>query len=187
MHQAILENPDIRKLMTQFTVEKYHLMYDQGLIPEKTELLEGVIIEKMPKNPIHTAMIRKLMSYLNNVVPKEFLVSQESPIAFELSEPEPDISIVDYREDSYSHAHPNWAHLVIEVANTSLELDRQKSFIYARGKIPEYWIVNLNNNVVEVYRNPVGESYQNKSIHQKAERINPLFANDIQFQLSDFL
>ncbi|MBE7413655.1 MAG: Uma2 family endonuclease [Leptospiraceae bacterium] len=187
MVQALLENPEIRKLVTPFTVEKYHLMYEQGLISEKTELLEGVVIEKMPKNPIHTATLNKIFYFFISKILPPYSVRKEDPISFDISEPEPDISIVDYREDSYSLFHPSFAHLVVEVANTSLELDRQKSFIYSKGKIPEYWIINLNENTVEVYTNPTEDGYQNKLIRQKNEEITPTFSKSIQFQLINFL
>ena len=117
MSSRLLARSAVRELVQPFTVEKYHSMYEHGLIPEKTELLDGVIIEKMPKNPIQTGMIRKVMNYFHSLLKSEYTVSQECPVTILNSEPEPDISIVDYREDAYSTVHPTWANLVIQVSN----------------------------------------------------------------------
>jgi Uma2 family endonuclease len=176
-HQAFFERA------VPISVEAYHLLYKQGLISEKTELLEGVVIEKMPKDPIHAEIVRRIFEFLEKV--KSFKVLKEDPINLGFSEPEPDIAIVP--KGDYSTAHPKEALLVIEVANSSIALDRAKSSIYAKANIPEYIIVNLQNNILEVYMTPVDGKYTFTKILQKDENFISTKIPNVSFSLNDFL
>jgi Uma2 family endonuclease len=165
------------------SVEAYHLLCNNGFISERTELLEGVVIEKMPKDPIHSEVVRRVFDYLKKV--KSFKILKEDPINTGFSEPEPDISVVP--NGDYSIAHPREAMLVIEVANTSLALDRAKSFIYAKASIPEYIIINLQNNILEVYMTPIDGKYFFTKILQKEEIFISTIIPEISFALNGFL
>jgi Uma2 family endonuclease len=183
----ILEKKSLRELSLPISVEMYHKLGEEKLIPEKTELIEGVIIEKMPKSPKHSSFLRKLINSFSEKVSKKFIISTENPITTKTSEPEPDIAILDFREDFYEKAHPNFAHLIIEVSLSTLELDRDKADVFARAEIPEYWIFDLVNNCLEVYRIPKEGEYKSRTILKNTEKISPLFQPEIEIVLKDFL
>ncbi len=167
------------------SVEAYHLLYNQGLIPEKAELIEGVIYSKMPKNPIHSHILRKLNLHLFKILGDQFLLSSENPISFEDSEPEPDISVLPLGD--YSKSHPSSALLVVEIANTSLSFDRKKASVYAKGAVPEYIIFNLTDLKMEVYRSPKESVYTEIRILSKEEEFISSVLPNVKFSLQDFL
>ncbi|MBE7439601.1 MAG: Uma2 family endonuclease [Spirochaetales bacterium] len=138
--------PDIVPL----SVDAYHLLYDRGLIPEQCELIEGAIYTKMTKHPLHAETVRKIIAHLYRRLPESLVISSENPLTIGSSEPEPDIAILPAGD--YSHAHPQTALLVIEVASTTLAFDRRKAGVYASGGIPEYLIFNLNDRIIEVHQ-----------------------------------
>lgn len=183
MSLAIQEQQAIFERAFPISMEAYHFLYKQGLISEKTELLEGVVIEKAPKDPIHAEIVRRIFEFLKGI--KSFKVLKEDPINLNFSEPEPDIAIVP--KGDYSTAHPKEAKLVIEVANSSLALDRAKSYIYAKANIQEYIIINLQNNILEVYKTPLDGQYSFTKILQKDERFISDTIPEIAFSLNDFL
>jgi Uma2 family endonuclease len=185
MSFAIQERQAFYEKAVPISVEAYHFLYKQGLISEKTELLEGVVIEKMPKDPIHANLVTLLASYLYEAIKNEYQLRQENPINTGFSEPEPDIAIVP--KGDYASAHPTEALLIIEVANTSIALDRAKASIYAKANIPEYIIVNLQNKILEVYANPFEGKYSLTKILQIDEKFTSSKLTNITFSLSDFI
>ena len=123
---------------------------------EPIELIEGRLIVAEPQNTPHAKAIELVADALRAAFGPGWRIRVQLPIALEPdSEPEPDVSVVagsprDDRED-----HPSHPALVVEVADTSVRLDRAvKARVYARGGIPEYWIVNLVARVLEVHRHP---------------------------------
>jgi Uma2 family endonuclease len=185
MNTAFLERQAIFERAFPISVEAYHFLYEQGLISEKTELLEGVVIEKMPKDPIHANAVTKLAYFLYEVLKNKFQLRQENPINTGFSEPEPDIAIVP--NGDYSNAHPTEAFLIIEVANTSLALDRAKSSIYAKAGIPEYIIVNLQNQILEIYTAPIDGKYSYMKVFQKDEKFTSTSIPSISFSLNNLI
>jgi len=185
MSLAMQEQQAIFERAFPISVEAYHLLYKQGLISEKTELLEGVVVEKMPKDPIHANVVTLLAAYLYQELKNKYQLRQENPINTGFSEPEPDIAIVP--NGDYSTAHPKQALLIVEVANSSIALDRAKSYIYAKANINEYIIINLQNNILEVYKTPVEGKYSFTKILQKDERFISDIIPEIAFTLNDFL
>jgi Uma2 family endonuclease len=96
----------------------------------------------------------------------------------------PDLAIVPGKPSDYRHKHPTTALLVIEIADTTLEYDRtQKLALYAKAGIPEYWILNLPERVLEVYREPSGRRYKSVRYYTPDERVSPLFAPDWQIEV----
>lgn len=112
---------------------------------------------------------------------------QENPLSLVDSEPEPDIAIVDKDEHDYLQNHPAKAHLVIEVANSSLNYDRDKLSMYAKGNIPEVWIINLQKMEVEVYSELSNSNYNKTSIASKEEQIEIILLKNTFFKLGDFI
>ncbi|HEX9189108.1 MAG TPA: Uma2 family endonuclease [Vicinamibacteria bacterium] len=139
------------------SVDEYHRMIEAGILDEdeRVELLEGVIVASPPQSPAHAHCILWLSRLLIRRLGEEHVVGVRTPLTLGArSEPEPDLSVV--RADSVSRErHPGTAVLVIEVAHDSLRRDRRvKGALYARHGVPEYWIVNLEERVVEVFLEP---------------------------------
>ena len=155
---ALLEVPAIRQRAFAVPVEAYHRLTD-GM---RTELLRGTIIEKMSKSPLHQFSADRLRKILSTQISPEWIVRQEGPMTFADSEPEPDVAVVRGPEERYRTSHPATAELVVEIAITSIEIDRVKAHIYAEAGVTEYWIVCPEEKQVEVYRGPSREGYSER-------------------------
>lgn len=148
-----------------FTREEYHTMITAGILREDDplELINGQILRCMPTGTAHAATVKRLNQILSNLVRGRFIVSVQDPIALnEFSEPEPDLALLQPREDFYanSHAAPQDIALIIEVADTSLGFDREdKVPLYAMCGIPEVWLVDLPAKAVHVFRRPGQTNY----------------------------
>lgn len=155
----LLEVPAFRQRVARLSVEDYHRL---GELP--VELLRGRIIEKMSKSPAHQFFIERVRKILSTQIAPDLILRQEGPLTFTDSEPEPDVSVVRGLPESYRHAHPTAAELVVEVALSSLEIDRVKALIYAEAGVPEYWIVCPEEKQVEVYRQPGAQGFAERMV-----------------------
>ena len=164
---ATLTAPRIREPWTppfpvyRFTVEQYHRMIDTGILTEndRVELLEGWIVPKMPHNPPHDGTIWMAQTALLAHLPPGWSLRIQSAITLADSEPEPDLVVARGPGIHYltSHPKPKDISLVIEVADTTLAEDRgPKKRIFARSRIAIYWILNLQDSILEVYSQPKG-------------------------------
>jgi Uma2 family endonuclease len=156
---ALLDLPAIRQRVTRLSVEDYHRL---GELP--VELLRGTIIDKMPKSPLHQFFADRVRDILSGQISPEFVVRQGGPLTTTDSEPEPDVSVVAGPRELYRAAHPGTAELVVEVAVSSVEIDRVKALIYAEAGVKEYWIVCPEEKQVEVYRQPGPQGYADRLI-----------------------
>jgi Uma2 family endonuclease len=154
---------------------------------ERIELMAGELRRMSPIGPPHTSTVDRLMELLVvKLVGRARVRIQGSFAAGELSEPEPDVSVLPLGD--YDAAHPDVAHLIIEVADSSLSYDRgQKRQLYAECGVPEYWIVNLVDRVVEVHRLPRAGGYEQLSVHAKGEQLELLAFADVALAVDDFL
>lgn len=152
----------------RLTVAEYYRMAEAGILGEddRVELIEGEIIDRAPIGSEHTSGVNRLNSLFIRNVGEQAIVSVQNPIRLnEYSEPEPDLALLRYRADFYRHAHPGPEDilLIVEVADSSLRYDLEvKLPLYARHGIPEVWIVDLEHWRLEIYRQPEGETYQEK-------------------------
>lgn len=147
----------------RFSVARYHEMVRAGLLTtdDQVELLEGLLITKMPKSPRHRMVTRLVRSALEAIVPTGWYVDSQEPITLGESEPEPDAIIVrgETRDFSDRHPGPDDLVLVVEVSDSTLDRDRGlKRDMYARAGITAYWILNLVDNQIEVHTSPIGEA-----------------------------
>jgi Uma2 family endonuclease len=138
-------------------------MIDIGILTadDPVEMLEGWIVEKMPKNPPHRIANKLTRNALENILPDGWYVDTQEPITLEDSEPEPDVVIVRGNTRDYSDRHPGSQDLalVVEIADSTLERDRTiKKRIYARAGIAVYWIINLAEQQIEVYTQPINST-----------------------------
>ena len=123
---------------------------------EAIELLGGHLVVAEPQGAAHYTAIVKTARALQAAFGPAWYVRTQGPIGLDNeSEPEPDVAVVPGRVEDYGRAHPSRVVLIVEVAETSLAVDRQyKGSLYARAGVEDYWIVNLVDRVVEVYREP---------------------------------
>jgi Uma2 family endonuclease len=142
----------------RWTRRDYTRMLGAGLLGEddRIELIEGRLVVAEPQNTPHANAIELGAEALRTAFGPGWRIRVQLPIALDPdSEPEPDVSVVAGSPREHAGDHPSRPALVLEVADTSLRLDRTvKARVYARGGIPEYWIVNLVDRVVEVHREP---------------------------------
>jgi len=152
-------------LILRLSIEQYHAIIQAGILTDEdsVELLEGWLVFKMPKNPPHRVTTRLVRTALENILPAGWYVDSQEPITLSNSEPEPDIVVVRGDTRQYLDRHPGAEDiaLIIEVSDTTLQRDRTvKKRIYARAGISTYWIVNLVEEQVEVYSQPLVEVEQ---------------------------
>ena len=167
----------------RFTVEEYHRMGDTGVLTEE-ELLEGLVVPKMIRKPVHCAMVEVVRDALSAVLPTGWCIRSQSAITTEDSEPEPDIAVVRGAARDYLEHHPGPGEIamVVEAAETSLDRDRNQRRLYARAGIAEYWIVNIQPHEVARYSKPAsGEAprYGDEKVYGRTDSI-PLFVGDQQ-------
>ncbi len=138
--------------LRKFSVEEYHQLGELGVLTSEdgVELLEGWIVKKMNKRPIHGYLVRLLSEHFMRQLPPGWLCQCQLPISTQRSEPEPDIAIICGSHADFREHHPGGAdcRLVIEVADTSIERDRSKSAIYREAGVQEYRIVNVADKCV---------------------------------------
>jgi Uma2 family endonuclease len=140
-------------------VDEYHDMIRLGVLSEheRVVLIEGYLVNQISKNPPHVLALRRFRDALDRLVPAGWIYWTQDPITLTDSEPEPDYAFVRAAADDYATRKPGPAEvgLVVEVADTSLAVDRTDSQrIYARAGIPVYWIVNIPDRQIEVYTDP---------------------------------
>lgn len=145
----------------RFEVEQYLKMVRLGVFAndERVELLEGLVVAKMGKNPPHVVVTRRINKALSGILPAGWFVSKEDPIRLAHSVPEPDVAVVRGTTEDDMTRLPDSADvaLVVEVAESSLVWDRDvKGQAYARDLIPIYWLANLVAGRFEVYTDPTG-------------------------------
>lgn len=164
----------------RFTVEEYHRMIAAGILKEDEpiELLEGLLVPKMTRNPPHDLAVGLLEDEIHRCLPTGWFHRGQCAVTTTDSEPEPDLALARGQRRDYGSRHPGPENLALaaEVADSSLERDRTiKARIYARAGIPTYWIVNIPDNQIEVYTNPSGPTanpqYQNQQVYRPGDLV----------------
>ena len=139
------------------SIERYLRLAEEGVFDDRrVELLDGDVVEMPPIGSRHVVTLDDLRDAIARRVGDRACIRTQSPLALGRdSLPQPDLCIVPGRRADYRDAHPTSALLVIEVSDTTLRLDRTtKAALYARAGVPEYWIVNLVDEQIEVHRTP---------------------------------
>ena len=150
----------------RITADEYERMGEAGIFPpdDRLELLEGGIYETSPIGSPHAACVDALVLLFSEIAQRRFIVRVQNPIRLsDFSEPQPDVALLRWRDDFYRSAHPTPADvlLVVEVADTTVETDREvKVPLYARTGIPEVWLVNIPDGRIEAYSDQSGDSYR---------------------------
>lgn len=176
-----------------FTVAEYDRMGETGILTEddRVELVEGEIIEMSPIGRRHAACVGRLTDLFGRLLAEKIIVWVQNPIVLnDYSEPQPDVTLLRRRNDFYERSlpTPDDVLLVIEVADTTIEYDRQiKVPLYARAGIAEVWIVNLVDEQIEIYAEPMNDAYQSKREFKRGETINSPSAFNLMMGVDEIL
>jgi Uma2 family endonuclease len=168
---AILEIPEVRRRVSKLTVDEYHLLGERNENGRRTELIRGIVIEKMSKSPLHSIIASLLYKLILRQLPEGYSAWKEEPLTLADSEPEPDISVTLGKDTDFRSAHPSTAELAIEVSVFSVALDRENATLYAEAGVKEYWIVLAAQRQIEVYSRPEQGRYQDVRIVGATETI----------------
>ncbi len=178
----ILESPAIRRQVALLSVESYHRLRDLGLVSVKTELLQGVMVEKMTKSPLHTLIVHRLHDRLAMGLPSGYQLRKEDPLTLAHSEPEPDLAIVRGDIERFRTHHPTTAELVAEVAVSSLQVDRAKASLYAEAAVPLYWLVLAEQHAIEVYSEPTPSRYRCQRLYAQGDVLETWYGARVQLE-----
>lgn len=177
----------------RFTVEEYYRMAEVGILrhDERVELIEGEIIEMAAIGSKHAGCVKRLNRLLVRGVGDRGLVQIQDPARLsDLSEPEPDVTVLRPRPDDYMTSHPGPADvlLLIEVADTTVGYDRgTKAPLYALAEIPEYWLVDIPADEFEVYRDPSPDGYREVRRYSRSDILHPLAFPDLAVSVAEIL
>jgi len=180
----------------RLTRARYDQMVEAGILgPEdQVELLDGLLVAREPQGNRHAIVVTLIRGALERAFGRSCYVREEKPIALDdLSEPEPDLVVVRGRpRDHLTTGHPARPLLIVEVAESSLKLDRmRKGTLYARAGIQDYWVVNLKAKVLEIYREPVRagdeRKYDSVRILRRNALVTPLAAPRARIRVASLL
>ena len=172
----------------RFTVQEYHQLIAAGILREgeRVELREGWLVYRMTINPPHAVTVTLVSDRLAALLPRGWSRRVQQPITLSASEPEPDTSVVRGNIVDYltRHPTPTDSALIVEVSDSSLDEDRAvMGRMYARDKIPVYWIVNSQEQQVEVYTDPTGDCdvpmYRNRRDYHRGDEL-PLILDGVE-------
>ncbi|MHB2016581.1 MAG: Uma2 family endonuclease [Candidatus Xenobia bacterium] len=181
----------------RWTVEEFHRLFDEGFFSEddRVELIEGEIVPMPKQNPPHSGAVLRSTKRLVLAFHETHEVACQLPLDLsEYSEPFPDFAIIPNEKAIKGHLLET-ADLVIEVSDSRLKFDRgEKASLYARYGIPEYWVLNVKAEQMEVHRNPqpdksaaFGFSWGTREVVARDGEVSPLCRPDVRFKVADLL
>ena len=179
--------------LRQITVEEYDLMIQNGVFDEddQVELLNGAIVEKMPKGPSHATFNDIIATRFIQKLGDKVCVRNQNPVWLdEFSEPEPDVALVEPPFEKYFKGHPtpNEIYLILEVSDSTLGYDRiTKGDAYARAGIRQYIVLNVQEKLLEDYREPSADGFQSKQTYRAGQQFNLVVFPDVLLSVDDFL
>ena len=172
------------------TVAQYHRLIRDSYYTkdDHVELIQGMVIEKIPRDPIHDNIIYKLYLRIIKRLPDGMIARNQSAITLEDSEPEPDIVVAIGDEDTFAEAHPGPADilLIIEVANSSMAFDSSLKFeTYAASGIKSYAILNFAEKQLHLYTQPAEGAYQSTQTFSRTDVVTiPLGDKTLTLELA---
>lgn len=178
--------------LRQITVQEYDAMIENGVFDEndQVELLNGAIVEKMPKGTKHSAATDRVARVFYRQFGETIFIRNQNPIWLdEFSEPEPDITLATLKADEYENSHPtpNEIYLVLEVSDSTLGYDRNtKGDAYSRAGIQQYLVLNVQEKTIEDYREPSADGFQAKQTYRAGQKFNLVAFPEIEISVSDF-
>ena len=176
--------------------DEYYRMADLGWFQDqRVELIEGEVVEMPPQKNLHAVALKLVERALEAAFGPNFWVRVQSPLDLpDGSAPEPDIAVVPGNPRDWKR-HPQGALLVVEISDSTLNFDRtRKARLYAGAGISEYWVVNLVDSILEVYRNPVQQAalsavlpYTDHQVYAAGQMISPLAVPEKEVAVADLL
>lgn len=163
--------PNTMKHAFRMPVALYNRLGEMGVLPRQIELIRGIVISKMSKSPLHAVLADEFGGILGPIVPAGHVIRRENPLSLRDSVPEPDISVVEGEHKDFRKQHPSTARLVIEIAVSTVEQDREMADLYAEAGIDEYWIVLANACQIEVHKRPFAGAYMECRAYGAGETI----------------
>ncbi|WYL97063.1 MAG: Uma2 family endonuclease [Gloeotrichia echinulata IR180] len=188
-----MQNTETTLKLRLWTVEEYHRMAEAGIFggDERVELLAGKIIWMSAKGTAHRSAVARTDRLLQNSLRNLALICVQDPVKLnERSEPEPDIAVVKVDPLDYADHHPTPGeiYLIIEVADSSLKVDCEtKAQAYSQAGIRDYWVLDVVNRQLHIFREPTEDGYQNEIILGENGTISPLQFPDLQIAIFDML
>ncbi len=164
----------------RFTADEYQQMLRVGILRERDpfELIDGEVVGKMTIGPRHSAVVDRLTQHFVLCAGEQAIVRAQGAVRLDtFNEPEPDVTLLRRRPDFYATAHPGPSDLllVVEVAQSSIAYDRvTKAELYARLGVIEYWLVDLNADVVTRYTDPADGCYGRVVVVPPGEPFAPI-------------
>jgi Uma2 family endonuclease len=178
----------------RFTLEEYHRLGETGIIneDERVELVEGDIVEMSPIGWPHASVVARLTMLFATRFADRAITWVQGPLALprQVSQFQPDLALLKPQPDFYRRAGvgPDDAFLVVEVMDSTVAYDRRvKLPIYARGGVPEVWLVDVNRNTIEVYRDPTADGYREHRLIDAAGTVSTLAFPDVVFAVRDLV
>ena len=168
--------------------QEYEKLAELGAFgDERVELLYGMVVKLSPKGPPHESASQRINRLFVRAFEGRASTRIQAPFAAsDGSMPEPDLALVPLGD--YADAHPSVAYVVVEISHSSLSLDRgTKAKLYAECGVPEYWIVNLVDDLIEVYTDSVRGAYARVTPVRRGERIRPGSFADTEILVDDVL
>jgi Uma2 family endonuclease len=188
--------PDAR--IRCWTRVEYARLIDLGMFQpdERLELLDGQLVLREPQSSRHAAAIRRVLAALRPALGEAWQLDSQLPISLDdVSVPEPDVAVVPRDPGAYREAHPSRALLIVEIADSSYRIDHEyKAGLYARARVPEYWVVDVVRETLEVHRRPAasdtaptGWRYEAVAVLRPPASLAPLIAPDRLLAVADLL
>jgi len=174
-------------------IAEWHRMGEAGIFPPdaRLELIDGEILHRAPIGFNHAGHVARLIHALTPILHGQAIVNAQNPVQLgDLSEPEPDFLLLRPDPDFYTTRHPKAADvlLLVEVSDTTLRFDReQKRRLYAKHAIAEYWIVNLIDHCLEVYRQPQHDDYLEQRTLSNSDSLSLVSLPDLVVRVADIL
>lgn len=177
----------------RFTVEEYHRMIEASVFDtaERVELIEGEVLQMAAKSLCHVAGVRRVSKKLTKLLGERVFIATQDPIQISgVSEPEPDVVVAVPSATDYEDHHPTPPEilLVVEVAETSVQVDRQRKLpLYAKAGIQQFCILNLRGGELEDYRDPSLEGYRQKQTYTAKQSFNLVAFPKVKIKVADLI
>lgn len=188
-----INNEEIK--VKQWTRDEYYKMAELGFFHGKrVELIEGEIIEMSAMKSPQATAVSLVYEILREIFNSKYFIRNQQPISFsKITEPEPDLAVVKGKIRDFADSHPKNAKLIVEISDATLYFDRgTKSNLYAKNKIKDYWILNLKDRRLEVYRRPIKDKrskyiYSEIQIFTENDEVSPLAMPKAKIKVADLL
>ena len=177
----------------KFTVDEYHDFIEKGVFKpeERIELWEGEFVEMSPIGKRHAGIVAGLTAYLNHLFFKKYVVWSQNPIVLnDFSEPQPDVCVLELRDDFYRNESATAADvlLAMEVSDSTVKYDRDIKFPrYAENGILESWLIDLENDRIEIHTQPTAKGYKLVKILHRGDIAESTTFEEIKIAVDDIL